>query len=46
MALSTGAVPDGATWAVQPELRDAVAQIALVSRIGSRFGRVELLVET
>lgn len=46
VVLSAGAVPDGATWAVQPELRDAVAQIALVSRIGSRFGRVELLVET
>jgi hypothetical protein len=43
VALSTGAVPAGATWPVQPELRDVVAQVAIVSRTGSRFGRVELL---
>lgn len=46
VALSTGAVPVGAQWPVQPELRDVIAQVALVSRIGSRFGRVELLFET
>jgi hypothetical protein len=46
VALSTGAVPDGATWPVQPELRDVVAQVAIVSRTGSRFSRVELLFET
>jgi hypothetical protein len=46
VALSTGAVPADATWPVQPELRDVVAQVAIVSRIGSRFGRVELLFET
>ena len=46
VALSTGAVPAGATWPVQPELRGVVAQVAIVSRTGSRFGRVELLFET
>ncbi len=46
VALSTGAVPVDATWPVQPELRDVVAQVAIVSRIGSRFGRVELLFAT
>ena len=46
VALSTGAVPVGATWPVQSELRDVVAQVAIVGRTGSRFGRVELLFET
>jgi len=46
VALSTGAVPEDATWPVQPDLRDTAAQVAIVSRTGSRFGRVELLVET
>jgi len=39
-------VPVGATWPAQPELRDTVAQIAIVTRTGSRFGRVELISET
>jgi hypothetical protein len=46
VALSTGAVPVGATWPVQPEVRDVAAQVAIVSRTGSRFGRVELLLES
>jgi hypothetical protein len=46
VALSTGAVSDGAAWPVQRELRDVVAQLAIVSQTGSRFGRVELLFET
>jgi hypothetical protein len=43
VVLSTAAVPAGAAWPVQPELRDCVAQVAMVSRTGSRFGRVELV---
>jgi hypothetical protein len=46
VALSTGAVPDAATWPVQPELRDVAAQVVIVSRTGSRFGRVELLCQS
>jgi hypothetical protein len=36
----------GATWPVQPEVRDVAAQVAIVSRTGSRLGRVELLLES
>ena len=43
VALSTGAVPEGAEWPVQPELGDTVVQVAIVTRTGSKFGRVELL---
>jgi hypothetical protein len=46
LALSTCVVPVGTTWPAQPELRDTVAQIAIVTRTGSRFGRVELISET
>jgi hypothetical protein len=46
LALSTGAMPVGATWPAQPELRDTVAQAAIVTRTGSRFGRVELICQT
>jgi hypothetical protein len=43
VALSIGPTPDGADWPVQPVLPDGAAQIAVVSRTASRFGRVELL---
>lgn len=46
VALSTAAVPAGASWPTQPDLRGTVAQVAIVSRTGSRFGRVELLAAT
>jgi hypothetical protein len=43
VALSLGPIPDSADWPVQPELPDGAAQVAVVSRTASRFGRIELL---
>jgi hypothetical protein len=43
IALSIGPILDSADWPVQSELPDGVAQVAVVSRTASRFGRVELL---
>jgi hypothetical protein len=43
VALSLGAMPDGADWPAQPELPDGAAQVVVVSRTASRFGLVELL---
>lgn len=42
VALSIGSVPGDGDWPAQPGLPDG-AQVALVSRTASRFGRVELL---
>ncbi|KAA0111380.1 hypothetical protein [Mycolicibacterium sp. P1-5] len=42
VALSIGALPDDTGWPVQTGLPDG-AQVAVVSRTASRFGRVELL---
>ncbi len=42
VALSVGASPADADWPVQDEFPDG-AQVAVVSRTASRFGRVELL---
>lgn len=43
VVLSAGAVSEGVEWPVQPELRNTLVQVAIVTRTGSRFGRVELL---
>lgn len=43
VALSTAPLPEEAGWPVQAGLRGIAAQIAVVSRTASRFGRVELL---
>jgi hypothetical protein len=43
VALSLGPMPDSADWPVQSELPSGTAQVAVVSRIASRFGLVELL---
>ena len=42
VALSVGASPADADWPVQDAFPDG-AQVAVVSRTASRFGRVELL---
>ena len=43
VALSIGPMPERADWPVQSDLPDGAAQVVVVSRTASRFGRVELL---
>ncbi len=43
VAMSTRSVPGAPQWPVQPDLRDTVADVAVVACTAGRFGRVALL---